>query len=96
MRPLFDELVNRLAREMKFQFKIGKTYVGLINRLVFAAVRVQTRKLVFEFVPRKEFKSPRIVKSVRFQRARWAQYVELRETSDIDGELIDWVRFSYE
>jgi hypothetical protein len=96
MKPLFDTLIEKLSKDLDFEFKIGKTYIGLIKKLVFAAIRVQTKKLVFEFVPRKEFKSPRIVKSIRFQKERWAQYVELKEPADIDQELIDWVKFSHE
>jgi hypothetical protein len=96
MKPLFDVLIDKLSKEMDFEFKIGKTYIGLIKKLVFAAVRVQNNKIVFEIVARKEFNSSRIVKSVKFQKERWAQYVELKEPSDIDQELIDWVKFSYE
>lgn len=95
-KSLFDELIDKLSEELDFEFKIGKTYIGLIKKLVFAAVRVQNEKLVFEFVPRKEFKSPRIIKSVKFQKERWAQYVEIKKVEDIDQELIDWVKFSYE
>lgn len=96
LRPLFDLLINRLSKDLKFELKIGKTYIGLINKLVFAAIYVQTRQMIFEFVPRKEFKSPRIIKTKKFQRARWAQYIKITNDADIDQELLDWVKFSYE
>jgi len=96
MKPLYDVLIGRLSREMDFEYKIGKSYIGLIKRLVFAAIRVQTKKMILEFTPRKEFKSPRIFKSVQFQKQRWAQYVEIKSIDDIDQELINWVKFSCE
>jgi hypothetical protein len=96
MKALYDVLIGRLSREMDFEFKIGKSYIGLVKKLVFAAIRVQTKKIVLEFTPRKEFKSRRIFKSMQFQKQRWAQYVEIMSDSDIDRELIDWVKFSCE
>src|SRR4030067_1694597 len=79
MRSLFDELIEKLQKETYFEYKIGKAYIGLIHTLVFAATHIQTEKIIVEFVPRKEFKSPRIIKSVKFQKARWAQYVEIKK-----------------
>lgn len=96
MRPLFDMLIDKLSKDLDFEFKIGKTYIGLIKKLVFAAVHIQTKKLIFEFVPRKEFISPRIIKSKKFQKERWAQYVEITKPEDINRELINWTKFSYE
>ncbi len=96
MKKLFEELIKKLSKHLHFKFKIGKSYIGLINKLVFAAVHVRAKKLIFEFTSRKEFKSPRIIKSVRFQKERWAQYVEIKNKKDIDKELIKWAEFSYE
>jgi hypothetical protein len=96
LRPLFDRLIVILASELDFDFKIGKTYIGLIHTLVFAAIRVQTEKIVVEFTIRKEIASPRIVRALHFQRQRWAYFVVIRAPSDIDSELVEWIRQSYE
>ena len=92
MRPLYDKLIAKLAKELSFKYKIGKAYIGLIHTLVFCALHIQTKKIIVEFVPRREFKNPRIIKSKKFQKARWAQYVELKGLSDIDGELIQMLK----
>jgi hypothetical protein len=96
VRPLFNLLMKRLVKEIDFEYKIGKSYIGLIKTLVFAAIRIQTQKIIVEFVARKEFKSPRIFKTNRFQKARWAYFVDLKDPIDIDEELIHWIKESHE
>jgi len=96
MRPLFDNLIEELQKEIDFEYKIGKAYIGLIHTLVFAAIHIQTTKIMVEFVARKEFGSPRINKVKHFQRERWAYFVDVKESKDIDKELIDWIKQSYE
>jgi hypothetical protein len=96
MKPLFDELILALAKKLDFEYKIGKAYIGLIHTLVFAAIRIQTEKIIVEFVARKEFKSRRFNKVKHFQKYRWAYFVDIKESKDIDKELISWVKQSYE
>lgn len=90
MEPLFNLLIERLGG-IDFQFKVGKSYVGLIRQLVFAALHIQTEKIIVEFVTRKKFESPRITKTNQFQKARWAQFVSISQPQDIDDELIHWI-----
>ncbi len=96
MKPLFDELITKLSKELDFEYKIGKAYIGLIHTLVFAAVRVQTQKIIFEFTARREIKSPRFKKILHFQKQRWAYFLDLKEPKDIDAEFISWVKESWE
>jgi hypothetical protein len=96
MKPLFDELIRKLRKELDFEYKIGKAYIGLIRMLVFVALRVQTKKIIVEFTVRKMLKSPRIEKTIQFQKRRWAYFLDIKESKDIDKELIDWIKQSYE
>lgn len=96
MKSLFDELIEKLLNEISFEYKIGKTYIGLIKSLVFAAVRIQTQKIIFEFTLRREIKNPRFIKVLRFQKKRWAYFVEIKDAKNIDKELIEWVKESCE
>jgi hypothetical protein len=96
MRPLFNEFIGKLRGELDFEYKIGKAYIGLIHTLVFAALRIQTRKIIVEFVAREEFRNPRITRVLHFQERRWAHFVNIKESGDIDRELIDWMKQSYE
>ncbi len=94
MKPLFNELISKLAKELDFEYKIGKAYIGLIKILVFACVRVQTEKMIFEFTSRQKLESSRFKKILHFQKDRWAYFLDIRESKDIDKELIDWVKES--
>lgn len=96
MKPLFDELIEKLSKEIDFEYKIGKAYIGLIHTLVFAAIRIQTKKIVVEFTIRKEVKSPRITKGKHFQKQRWAYFIDIKKPEDIDKELVGWVKESWE
>lgn len=94
MKSLFDELITKLDKELDFEYKIGKAYIGLIHTLVFAAVRVQTQKIIFEFTSRQELKNPRFTKIKHFQNQRWAYFLDIKESKDINKELMSWVKES--
>ena len=96
MKPLFDQLISIISKQMAFEYKIGKAYIGLLHTLVFAAIHVQTKKIIVEFTVRKLIKNPRIKKTLKFQKSRWAYFVEVKESKDIDNELINWLKQSYE
>ncbi|MDD1665497.1 MAG: DUF5655 domain-containing protein [Methanomicrobiales archaeon] len=96
MGPLFNELIGKLRGELDFEYKIGKAYIGLVHTLVFAAIRIQTKKIIVEFAARKEFSSPRFTRILHFQKERWAYFLNIKEPEDIDGELIDWMKQAYE
>ena len=94
MKPLFDELISKLAKEVDFEYKIGKVYIGLMKTLVFASIRIQTQKIVFEFTSRQKFKSDRFNKVLHFQKDRWAYFLDIKSPKNIDEELIGWVKAS--
>lgn len=96
MKPLFNELIKKIQKEIDFEYKIGKAYIGLIHTLVFTALRIQTEKIIIEFTIRKEIKSLRITKAKHFQKQRWAYFVDIKESKDIDTELIGWIKESWE
>ncbi|KKR57311.1 MAG: hypothetical protein UU05_C0055G0006 [Candidatus Curtissbacteria bacterium GW2011_GWA1_40_47] len=44
MRPLYDKLIAKLAKELSFKYKIGKAYIGLIHTLVFLRTAYSNKK----------------------------------------------------
>lgn len=96
MKPLFNQILAKLEDELDFELKVGKTYIGLIHNLVFAALHIQAKKIIVEFTSRKEVSSQRIVKSKKFQKSRWAYYVEVTTPASFDAQLLRWVKESYE
>lgn len=91
MKPLFDEFIKKLKERIYFEYKIGKAYVGLIDKLVFACIRIQTKKIIIEFTSRKVLTSKRFTKILHFQKDRWAYFLDIKEAKDIDNELLDWI-----
>lgn len=96
MRSLVQNILAKLQHELDFELKIGKAYVGLLHTLVFAALHIQSKKVIVEFTSRKQVDSPRIIKSKQFQKSRWAYYVEVKTTTEFDDELLRWIKESYE
>lgn len=96
MRPLYEEIIAKLAEEMAFELKVGKIYIGLIHTLVFTALHIQTKKIIVEFVSRKEVSHTRIFKTKHFQKRRWAYYVEINSPTQFDRQLIQWIKESHE
>jgi hypothetical protein len=96
MRPLFEYLIAELKSRCQFELKVGKAYIGLKHKLVFAAIHVQTRKLVVELVARKKFDNPRIKKVIQFAPARWAHFVDVAKEEEINEQLLGWIGQSYE
>ncbi len=94
IKPIFNELISKLAKELDFEYKIGKAYIGLIKTLVFACIRIQTEKMIFEFTSRQKLESTRFNKILHFQKDRWAYFLDIKESKDIDEELINWVKKS--
>jgi tRNA A37 threonylcarbamoyladenosine biosynthesis protein TsaE len=60
--------------------------------LVFAAFRIQTEKIIVELTIRREIKSPRFTKVLHFQKQRWAYFLDIKDSKDIDDELIGWTK----
>lgn len=97
MKPLVEGILAKLEAELPdFELKIGKAYIGLLHNLVFAALHVQTKKVIVEFTSRKEVSSQRIAKSKQFQKNRWAYYVEVTTPTSFDDQLLRWIKDSYE
>lgn len=96
MRPLFDRLIAELSKRCDFDLQIGKTYIGLKHRVVFAGLYVQTKKILVEIVVRREFKCARINKVVQFAPKRWAHFVAVQTDKDIDEQLLRWLQQSCE
>jgi len=94
MRPLYDDLIQSIAN-LKFEYKIGKTYIGLIQPLVFLCFRIQTKKIIVEFTASELLKSSRFRQVKQFQKHRWAYYLDVAKPEDIDDELIGWLNLSY-
>lgn len=96
LRPLYERLLAELAKRWEFECQVGKTYIGLKHKIVFAALYIQTRKIVVELVARRQFNGARIRKVVQFAPNRWAHFIDVQREKDIDEQLLGWIGQAYE
>jgi len=87
LAALFNDLVQKLGET---RVDAAKTSIHLVSTHAFGGVTVRRDHLRVEFLSRRVLESARIVKTEPLGR-RYAYHVIVRELSDIDKELIDWL-----
>ena len=102
---LYEALLDRLAAFGEFSAVAHKTQISLKNRRVFACVSV------FRVLPKKllpphylvltlglpyPLESQRIAVKTEAQPNRWTHHIVLGGKDELDEELLDWLRQSYE
>ena len=102
---LYEALLGRLAALGAFSVVVHKTQISLKNRRVFACVsmlRVLPKKLLPPYflvltlgLPY-PLESQRIAVKTEAQPNRWTHHIILGGKDELDEELLDWLRQSYE
>ena len=102
---LYEALLERLAELGAFSAVVHKTQISLKNRRVFACVSV------FRVLPKRllpphylvltlglpyPLESPRIAVKTEAQPGRWTHHILLGSASELDAELLEWIRLAYE
>ena len=102
---LYEALLDRLAALGAFTAIAHKTQISLKNRRVFACVSV------FRVLPKRllpphflvltlglpyPLDSPRIAAKTEAQPGRWTHHIVLGSGSELDAQLLEWIRQAYE
>ena len=102
---LYEALVDRLAELGEVLPVVHKTQISLKNRRVFACVSI------FRVLPKRllpahflvltlglpyPLDAPRIAAKTEAQPGRWTHHIVLAGASELDAELLEWVRQAYE
>lgn len=102
---LYEALLDRLQALGEISTIAHKTQISLKNRRVFACVSV------FRVLPKKllpphylvltlglpyPLDSPRIAGKSEAQPGRWTHHIVLGSASELDAELLDWIRQAYD
>ena len=90
LAALFENLVEKLQKRGPIRIDAAKTSIHLVSTHAFGGITVRRDHLRVEFLSRRVIDSARIVKTESLGR-RYAYHVIVREMSDIDKELIDWL-----
>ena len=101
---LYETLVDRLAALGAFTAIAHKTQISLKNRRVFACVSVfrvlpkrllPAHYLVLTLGLPDPLDSPRIAAKTEAQPGRWTHHIVLAGASELDAELLEWIRRAY-
>lgn len=102
---LYETLLDQIKALGAFTAIAHKTQISLKNRRVFACVSV------FRVLPKRllpahyivltlglpyPLDSPRIAVKTEAQPGRWTHHIVLAGASELDAELLEWIRQAYE
>lgn len=101
---LYETLLDRIKALGAFTAIAHKTQISLKNRRVFACVsafRVLPKRLlpahylVLTLGLPDPLDSPRIAAKTEAQPGRWTHHIVLASASELDAELLEWIRRAY-
>ena len=84
--------VNKLDA-VKFETK--KTSIHEVARVAFLGIHPKTKWLDLNIVTVESITSPRVSKTERVSANRFHNTIRLTEESQVDSELINWIKKSY-
>ena len=92
---LYKKLLAALKPLGKFEEEVKKTSIHLVRKTAFAGVAPRKEYLLLTIKSDKLIRSVRIKKSEQTSKSRWHVEVKLESASDIDKELLGWLRSAY-
>lgn len=96
VRDIYDRL---LAASREFGY-VGedpkKTSIHLNRNSAFAGVRTQNESLILTVKSPTDIESPRINNKQKASANRWYCYIKLESPDDVDAEITEWLKNSYD
>ena len=95
VRATYDALLKAVQKFGPVKVEEKKTSVHLVNKTAFAGVHPQKAALVLTVRSADAIDSPRVKKAERVSANRWHNDMKLAAPSEVDGELIGWLKAAY-
>src|ERR1700760_5125000 len=92
---IYEKLIDDLLKFGAIKIEPKKTSIHLGNRFGFAGVYTQKKAINLEIHLNHKLTSPRVSKVEQASANRFHHTVKLNSPSDVDGELIQWLREAY-
>jgi hypothetical protein len=96
LRAIYDRLLTTARRFGPVEEDPKKTSIHLNRKSAFAGVATRKSALIVTVKAESNVKSPRIVKHLKASSRRWYLDVRLESPSEVDAELVTWLKQSYE
>jgi hypothetical protein len=95
LKDIFNSLREKIEEFGQIRVDAVKTTINFGGKSQFSVLYVLKKKIKLEFVLNKKVYSPRIVRIRGPTNNYYTHTIELKEMSDVDQELIEWLRESY-
>jgi hypothetical protein len=96
VRKIYDSLINNLKKIGPLDEDPKKTSIHINNKTALAGVATRKAHLILTIKSDRKLASPRIHKSEQVSAHRFHHEVKLTSVSDVDEELMSWLRNAYE
>ena len=95
LRETYDALMARVRQFGPVRTDAVKTSINLVSKYHFAAIRVRRDHLRIGFLSDAAIEDERIVRTERVGPRRVGYVVRLRTRTDVDDQLLAWLKRSY-
>ena len=99
LTPEVSALYKKLLDSLKSFGKVGveekKTSIHLTNRAAFAGVHPRKEYFTLNIVSDQPINSQRIMKTEQVSKSRYHNELRVERESDIDTELLGWLKTAY-
>ena len=96
MRQIYDSLIRNLKKIGPLVEDPKKTSIHINNKTALAGVATRKAHLILTIKSDRKLGSPRIHKSEQVSAHRFHHEIKLTSPSDVDQELLGWLRIAYE
>ena len=95
VKQLYDNLVIQLSVFGKFNINAVQNAIIFSSKSTFLAVKPKKNWLDLEFLLSEEIDEFPVHKVVKISKNRYAHFVRLSRTDEIDGQLLSWLENSF-
>lgn len=96
-KTLYDELLGKLTKKVGvIKVESLPCCIHFVSNYTFGAVYALKDRIRIHFTLHREMKSPRISRYARIAANRFAYSVDIMEKSEIDAELIMWLKEAHD
>lgn len=95
VRMVYEKLLSSLAKAGPVKAETKKSSIHLVRETSFAGVHPKKTWLDLTIRSDKPIKSKRVRSQEQVSKNRWHQDVRLTSPTDVDGEVVGWLKKAY-
>ena len=95
VKEIYEAIKGAVNELDTVKLETKKTSIHVVARVAFLGIHPKTKWLDLNIVTVEPISSPRVLKSERVSANRFHNTVRLTEESQVDSELINWIKKSF-